>query len=221
MGSMGGLPSVVLGVGFRRIESIQLFDFWGDCLAGLGLIGLAARFDGRFLILIFVEQDAAILRPEVRPDSVAASRVMRRPEKVDQVAVRNSFGVVDDLHDFGVSGFPSSDLIVARVGLFATGISTDHEKVNKLNRFKKKNNDFIRRFTAGVKIVELDATDRLLIPRDLARIASIEKEVVLSAAVNIIEIWNAGLYEKAIDEAAVDFAALAEEVMGDDGDDVS
>ena len=95
------------------------------------------------------------------------------------------------------------------------------ERVNKLNRFKKKNNDFIRRFTAGVKVVELDATDRLQIPRDLARIASIEKEVVLSAAVNIIEIWNAERYEKAIDEAAVDFAALAEEVMGDDGDDVS
>lgn len=95
------------------------------------------------------------------------------------------------------------------------------EKVNKLNRFKKKNNDFIRRFTAGVKVVELDATDRLQIPRDLARIAQIEKEVVLSAAVNIIEIWDAAQYEKVIDEAAVDFAALAEEVMGDDGDDVS
>ena len=95
------------------------------------------------------------------------------------------------------------------------------EKVNTLNRFKKKNNDFIRRFTAGVKVVELDATDRLQIPRDLARIAKIEKEVVLSAAVNIIEIWDATHYEKAIDEAAVDFAALAEEVMGDDGDDVS
>ncbi len=95
------------------------------------------------------------------------------------------------------------------------------QKVNKLNRFKKKNNDFIRRFTAGVKVVELDATDRLLVPRDLARIAHIDKEVVLSAAVNIVEIWNADHYEKAIDEAAVDFAALAEEVMGDDGDDVS
>jgi len=95
------------------------------------------------------------------------------------------------------------------------------EKVNKLNRFKKKNNDFIRRFTAGVKVVELDVTDRLQIPRDLARIANIQKEVVLSAAVNIIEIWDAAHYEKAIDEAAVDFAALAEEVMGDDGDDVS
>lgn len=95
------------------------------------------------------------------------------------------------------------------------------EKVNKLNRFKKKNNDFIRRFTAGVKVVELDATERLQIPRDLAQIAGIEKEVVLSAAVNIIEIWDAARYEVAIDEAAVDFAALAEEVMGDDGDDVS
>ena len=95
------------------------------------------------------------------------------------------------------------------------------EKVNKLNRFKKKNNDFIRRFTAGVKVVELDATDRLQIPRDLALIANIEKEVVLSATVNIIEVWNAAHYEKAIDEAAVDFAVLAEEVMGDDGDDIS
>ena len=89
------------------------------------------------------------------------------------------------------------------------------QKVNKLNRFKKKNNDFIRRFTAGVKIVELDATDRLLIPRDLAQFAGVAKAVVLSAAVNIIEIWDKDRYEKAIDEAAVDFAALAEEVMGE------
>jgi MraZ protein len=29
------------------------------------------------------------------------------------------------------------------------------QKINKLNRFVKKNNDFIRRFTAGVKYVEL------------------------------------------------------------------
>ena len=94
-------------------------------------------------------------------------------------------------------------------------------KLNKLNRFNKKNNDFIRRFTAGVKIVELDATDRLLIQRDLAKFAGVDKAVVLSAAVNIIEIWDKDCYEKAIDEAAVDFAALAEEVMGDDQDNVS
>ena len=89
-------------------------------------------------------------------------------------------------------------------------------KVNKLNRFKKKNNDFIRRFTAGVRFVELDASGRLLVPKDLAAIASLNKEVVVSSAVNIIEIWDKDSYEKAIDDAAVDFADLAEEVMGND-----
>lgn len=87
-------------------------------------------------------------------------------------------------------------------------------KVGKLNRFVKKNNDFIRRFTAGVKMVEMDASGRILIPKDLCQFAGIEKQVVLSSAVNIIEIWDKDRYEKAIDDAAVDFAELAEEVMG-------
>lgn len=87
-------------------------------------------------------------------------------------------------------------------------------QVNKLNRFVKKNNDFIRRFTAGVKIVELDASGRLLIPKDLQTFAGITKNVVLSSAVNIIEIWDKENYEKAIDDATDEFADLAEEVMG-------
>ena len=95
------------------------------------------------------------------------------------------------------------------------------QKVNKLNRFKKKNNDFIRRFTAGVKVVEIDATDRMLIPKDLLGIASLDKDVVLSSAINLIEIWDKSLYEQAIDDAAVDFAELAEEVMGNEDQDVS
>ncbi|WP_109851618.1 division/cell wall cluster transcriptional repressor MraZ [Aquimarina sp. AU58] len=90
------------------------------------------------------------------------------------------------------------------------------QKINKLNRFKKKNNDFIRKFTAGVKVVEIDAAGRLLIPKDLVGFAGITKDLVLSSAVNIIEIWDKDQYEKAIDDAAVDFADLAEEVMGFD-----
>ena len=73
------------------------------------------------------------------------------------------------------------------------------DKINTLNRFKKKNNDFIRRFTAGVKLVELDATGRILIPKDLVEFASIKKQVVMSSSVNIIEIWDKVKYEKAID----------------------
>ena len=96
------------------------------------------------------------------------------------------------------------------------------QNVNKLNRFKKKNNDFIRRFTAGVKSIDLDVSGRLLIPKDLVGFAGITKEIVVTSAVNIIEIWDKQEYEKAIDDAANDFADLAEEVMGqDDADGLS
>jgi MraZ protein len=93
------------------------------------------------------------------------------------------------------------------------------EKVNKLNRFKKKNNDFIRRFTAGVKVIEVDTTGRLLIPKDLMAFSDITKDIVVSSAINIIEIWDKDKYEQAIDDATGDFADLAEEVMGQDDDD--
>ena len=90
------------------------------------------------------------------------------------------------------------------------------QKVNKLNRFKKKNNDFIRRFTAGVRFIELDASGRILIPKELIVFAGITKDLMLTSAVNIVEIWDKNKYEKAIDDAASDFAVLAEEVMGQD-----
>jgi len=93
------------------------------------------------------------------------------------------------------------------------------QKINKLNRFVKKNNDFIRRFTAGVKIVEIDALGRLLVPKDLMTFSQISKDIVLSSAVNIVEIWDKELYEKSIAGDDIDFADLAEDVMGNINDD--
>ena len=96
------------------------------------------------------------------------------------------------------------------------------QKVNQLNRFNKKNNDFIRRFTAGVRLIEVDSTGRLLIPKDLIVHAGISKETVISSAVNILDIWDKERYEEAISEATIDFGELAEDVMGDkDGDQLS
>lgn len=92
-------------------------------------------------------------------------------------------------------------------------------KINKLNRFNKKNDDFIRRFTAGVKMIEIDATGRLLIPKDLVVFGQIDKDIVLNSAINIIEIWDKDKYENAIENATDDFADLAEEVMGNFNDD--
>ena len=86
--------------------------------------------------------------------------------------------------------------------------------VNKLNRFVKKNNDFIRSYMAGLKVVEVDGSGRFLIPKDLLNFANLKKEIVLSSSVNMIEIWDKKSYELSVSETLKDFGDLAEDVMG-------
>jgi len=87
-------------------------------------------------------------------------------------------------------------------------------QVNGLNRFVKKNVDFIRTYMSGLKIVEPDGNGRVLIPKNLIVFAGIDKEIVLTASVNVIEIWDKEKYEQAIKSSLKDFGKLAEEVMG-------
>ncbi len=87
--------------------------------------------------------------------------------------------------------------------------------IDKLNRFVKKNVDFIRRFMAGVKPVELDNNGRLQIPRDLIGFAGITRDLVLTSQINKIEIWDKTSYEAVVSDDSIDFGTLAEDVMGD------
>lgn len=86
--------------------------------------------------------------------------------------------------------------------------------VNKLNRFVKKNTDFIRMFMAGVRTLEIDNAGRILVPKDLVKFSSIKKELVLASSVNRIEIWDKDRYEDVLNDPDIDFGALAEDVMG-------
>ena len=88
-------------------------------------------------------------------------------------------------------------------------------QVNQLNRFVKKNNDFIRSYMSGLKLVDIDKSGRLLIPKDLFVYAEIDKEIVLSSSVNLIELWDKKKYEKSVAKTLQNFSSLAEEVMGD------
>ena len=87
-------------------------------------------------------------------------------------------------------------------------------QINKLNRFVKKHNDFIRSYMSGLRMLNLDSNGRFLIPKDLVHFASIRKDVVLASSVNMIEIWDKDLYELSIKDTLSDFGNLAEEVMG-------
>ena len=86
-------------------------------------------------------------------------------------------------------------------------------KMNKLNRFDKKADKFIRTFMAGVKMVDIDDAGRLLIAKDLLSFGNISKEIVMSSKVNIVEIWDKELYEATIAMDEEDFGDLAEDVM--------
>lgn len=88
------------------------------------------------------------------------------------------------------------------------------KKLNGLNRFIKKNADFIRMFTAGVKIAAPDNAGRLQISKDLTQFANLQKEIVITSAGELFEIWDKEAYEKVIATSEEDFAKLAEEVMG-------
>ncbi len=91
------------------------------------------------------------------------------------------------------------------------------KEVNQLNRFVKKNVEFIRMFNFNVQAVELDSSGRFLIPRDLTRSVGVKKDVVLAAAGNMIEVWDKAAYSKFIKESSPNFEKLAEDVMGDKG----
>lgn len=91
---------------------------------------------------------------------------------------------------------------------------TISEEVNRLNLYVKKNRDFVRYFYRGATEMELDATDRFLLPKSLLEYAKVGKELVLFAYSNRIEVWDKSAYNKLLTDEPSDFADLAEEVMG-------
>ena len=91
------------------------------------------------------------------------------------------------------------------------------EKLSKLNRFVKKEALFIRRFLNGATPVHPDGSGRLNLPLPLTSYANLKKEVKVLGNNDRIEIWDKVLYEKMLNED-IDFASLAEEVMGNKDD---
>ena len=88
-------------------------------------------------------------------------------------------------------------------------------RVNKLNVYKKKNREFMRFIYRGATEIAPDASDRILLPKRLVEYAGIEKEVVLSAVNDRVEIWSKERYDQMLNDEPDDFSDLAEEVMGD------
>ena len=86
--------------------------------------------------------------------------------------------------------------------------------ISKLNDFDPKVREFRRYFLNGATEVEPDSAGRLLIPPNLKVHADLQKDIVLVAAVNKIEIWDSSKYKQFFDTFLPDaFSNLAKEVM--------
>jgi MraZ protein len=93
------------------------------------------------------------------------------------------------------------------------------KKIHSRNQYVAKNRAFARMFMNGATPIELDGSSRVLVPKRLATHASIDKDVVVVASVDKIEIWDKGVYENWLSNSGWDMEALSEEVMGNLPDD--
>ena len=87
-------------------------------------------------------------------------------------------------------------------------------EINQLNLYNKKNRDFVRYFYRGAHKVAMDNADRILVTKRLLEYAGIEKEVILSAYNDRIELWAKDQYDLMLAEEPDDFSDLAEDVLG-------
>lgn len=83
---------------------------------------------------------------------------------------------------------------------------------SRINPYNRQHNLFLRKFFKEAVEVELDALNRLLIPKALLESAGITKDVVFIGEVSKIELWNPEELEKNI-ISQDDFAKLAEDIF--------
>jgi MraZ protein len=123
----------------------------------------------------------------------------------------------EQLGDLAGEGF------VLRPGLFSKCLELytmsdwvqTQDKLRSLNQFVRSNVELVRKYNAGAKMVKIDGSGRLQIPKNLIDSGGLQKEVVLTSLTVKMELWDKASYDEEInrmDEVA--FERLATEKLG-------
>ena len=92
------------------------------------------------------------------------------------------------------------------------------KQINQLNIYEKRQREVVRYFYRGATEISNDSADRILIPGNLISHAGINKNVVLFAYQNIVEIWSKDNYLEMIGNEPEDFSSLVEGVFANNPD---
>lgn len=87
------------------------------------------------------------------------------------------------------------------------------EKLDGMNDFNPKVQQFKRLFLDGITIIEPDSAGRLLIPKQLQEYAAFSKEVVFWAQGNKVEIWDKETKDKYVEAQMFSLESLASELF--------
>ncbi|MBK6383354.1 MAG: division/cell wall cluster transcriptional repressor MraZ [Chitinophagaceae bacterium] len=88
-------------------------------------------------------------------------------------------------------------------------------KISGLNEFDPKQREFRRAFLNGATYVEPDTAGRILLPPSLKVYAGLEKDIVLMATGDKIEIWDSNKYKQLFDSISSDaLSDLGNQVLG-------
>ena len=116
-----------------------------------------------------------------------------------------------------------ADGFVLRPGLFETCLDVYGKddwrklqvKLGKLNPFKKENLMMMRRINAGARVVMMDGSGRLQIPKDLVDKCGMVKEVVITSLPDRMQIWAKEKMEQSNAQMTdEEFAGLLEDRLG-------
>lgn len=120
-------------------------------------------------------------------------------------------------------GTALEDGFVLRPGLFETCLDMYgmddwrklQEKLGKMNPFRKDSLMIARRINAGARLVKIDGSGRLQIPKDLLDKCGMVKEVVITSLPDRMQIWGEEqMQESNAEMSDEDFAKLLEEKLG-------
>jgi MraZ protein len=93
------------------------------------------------------------------------------------------------------------------------------EKITGLNEFDPKQREFRRAFLNGATFVEPDTAGRILLPPTLKAYAGLQKDIVLMATGDKLEIWDSNKYKEIFDSLSSDtFSDLGDQVLGSGSD---
>ena len=88
-------------------------------------------------------------------------------------------------------------------------------KISGLNEFDPKQREFRRAFLNGATYVEPETAGRILLPPSLKVYAGLEKDIVLMATGDKIEIWDSNKYKQLFDSISSDaLSDLGNQVLG-------